>query len=298
MPLRKFDYFLQSEQKVLLFLAQRLGLQPHLVQRFFDTNRVFVNDAMCNDKTIRASGKVSVLLFEPQPRYRQPIFTTKDFIVFDKDAHVYIHPQIMYDGYTLLDEIRHYGGESANPCHRLDRETSGLVVCGLNKQSTVAFKNMFEARSVQKEYLAIVKGRVTDAMTIEEPLARTYAFDVSKHKVKVCQSGKKSITHVIPLRYDDKNDTTFVKLIPVTGRTHQLRVHMFHVKHPILGDPIYGASYEFANDYLNKKTTEADRIKFLGAKRLMLHSNMLAFEYGQRKYKIVSQCSTWNIATD
>jgi 23S rRNA pseudouridine1911/1915/1917 synthase len=298
MPLRKFDFFLQSEQKVLLFLANQLALQPHLVQRFFDTNRVFVNDAICNDKTVRSCGKVSVLLFEPKPLFRQPIFTTKQFMVFDKEAHVYIHPQVMYDGYTLLDEIRHYGGKSANPCHRLDRETSGLVICGISKNATVAFKNMFEARSVQKEYLAIVKGCVKNAMTIEEPLARTYAFDVSKHKVKVCPNGKKSITHVFPLRYDAKDDTTLVKLIPVTGRTHQLRVHMFHVKHPIVGDPIYGASYEFANDYLNKKITERDRVKFLGSKRLMLHSNMLAFEYEQRKYKIVSQCSTWNIGTD
>lgn len=293
MPLQKINFTIPTHQKVTLFLAKKLHLHHKYVQRLFDINRVFINEEVVNDKKLTHSGEITVELFVPQSKGCKPIFTTKDFMVFDKPAKTYIHPQVTYKGYTFLDEIRHFGGNEANPGHRLDRETSGLVLCGKSHITTKKIKSLFEQRLVNKEYEAVVHGKVTKAFTIDEPLSRTYEFDRSKHKVKVSHTGKASITLVKPISYDLENNTTFVKLTPITGRTHQLRVHMFHVKHPIVGDPLYGASYDFANRYLNGEADDVQREKELGSKRLMLHSSMLEFSL-QNRFKIL-RCSTWNI---
>lgn len=293
MPLQKHYFTIKKKQKVALFLHNELSLTHRYIQKLFDTNCIFINDKICKDKTLFYKGVIAVLLFVAKTKNLKPIFLTNDLLFFDKPPGLYIHPQITYNDYTLLDEIRHFGSKDANPCHRLDRETSGLVVAGRDRTSTIQIKNLFEQREIKKEYLAVVKGKITYHFTINEPLSRTYNFDTSKHKVKVCQNGKPSVTHVIPLHYYKNNHQTLVKLIPLTGRTHQLRVHMFHVKHPIIGDPIYGADYKFADDYLNKKITQLDRIKYLGSKRLMLHNYKLEFDYMSR-FTIISQCSTWN----
>jgi 23S rRNA pseudouridine1911/1915/1917 synthase len=81
------------------------------------------------------------------------------------------------------------------------------------------------------------------------------------------------------LSYDEKLDASLLACYPHTGRTHQIRVHLFHVKHPILGDPIYGCSFEAANRYLEGELTGEERMRETGASRLMLHAQSLKFHY-------------------
>ena len=109
-------------------------------------------------------------------------------------------------------------------------------------------------------------------------------YETTKHKVFIDDEGKASHTDFIPLEYDEVLDATLVACYPHTGRTHQIRIHLFHVKHPILGDPIYGASYEASNDYLDLTQSEESRLIHHGMPRLMLHAQSLGFTYGSKFY--------------
>ncbi|HSR73974.1 MAG TPA: RNA pseudouridine synthase, partial [Sulfurovum sp.] len=89
-------------------------------------------------------------------------------------------------------------------------------------------------------------------------------------------------TDFVPLEYDETLDATLLACYPHTGRTHQIRVHLFHVKHPILGDPLYGTTFKTANEYLEEALSPEDRIRETGASRLMLHAQSLSFNFGPK----------------
>jgi 23S rRNA pseudouridine1911/1915/1917 synthase len=95
----------------------------------------------------------------------------------------------------------------------------------------------------------------------------------------------------VPLKFNQINNTTLVKAIPITGRQHQIRVHLESINHTILGDPIYGVDEAIANAYLCKTLSAEDRIKSTGAIRLMLHAHSLSFVFKDKKYNITSKSS-------
>jgi 23S rRNA pseudouridine1911/1915/1917 synthase len=106
-------------------------------------------------------------------------------------------------------------------------------------------------------------------------------------KVLIDKKGKSAKTIITPLKYE--NGETIVLAKPLTGRQHQIRVHLYHIGHRIIGDPLYGVETEIADKYLKGELSSADRIKFTGSDRLELHSNRVVFEYGNRKYDISSK---------
>jgi len=94
--------------------------------------------------------------------------------------------------------------------------------------------------------------------------------------------------HIQPLKFNEQDNTTLVKAIPVTGRQHQIRVHLDSIGHTIVGDPIYGVDDQIADQCLKKTLTDEQRIELTGAKRLMLHANNLSFRYQDVEYDITS----------
>ena len=210
--------------------------------------------------------------------------------MFDKPSGVLIHPQNRYTPYSLIDELKYQYGRDANITHRIDQETSGLVLCAKNKKSERDIKMMFEQRDMKKKYLALVHGRFEKNMIVEAPLLR--AEDESaivRMVVKVDEKGKACKTELKPLQYFQDLHMTLVECSPHTGRQHQIRVHLFHVKHPIVGDPIYGQSDENIIKFLERELDEEERIKNSGAKRLLLHANELGFELYGKSYLIQSK---------
>ena len=149
---------------------------------------------------------------------------------------------------------------------------------------------MFENREYNKEYLALVKGHLKNEITIDNPISKSTG---SINIKMMCnnQSGKPSITHIKPLKFNEKDNTTLVEATPITGRQHQIRVHLDSIGFPILGDPIYGVDESVANAYLNKTLSTTQRFDLTGAKRLMLHANRLSFTYQDVAYDIASTSS-------
>jgi 23S rRNA pseudouridine1911/1915/1917 synthase len=256
-------------------------------QKIIDTRKIIQNERIISDKSAVVKGEIDVVVFKAQSRGLKPIFIAKDFALFDKPSGVMVHPRNRLSGYTLIDEAKHYFGDEANITHRIDKETSGIVLVSKNKRSERVLKGLFEKREISKSYLALVKGRLTKELTIDEPILKNSDYSDIKLKVFIDSRGKRAKTLVRPIKIIGKN--TLIEAIPLTGRQHQIRIHMFHVKHPIVGDPIYGVDVKTAAKYLDKTILEKERVKKTGAKRLMLHANYLSFKYKKSYYKLFSK---------
>ena len=158
---------------------------------------------------------------------------------------------------------------------------------------------MFQERDMQKKYLAIVHGEFKNTIIVEAPLLRAQDESaIVRMVVKVHHTGKDSKTDFKPLKYFPDKDMTLIECKPYTGRQHQIRVHLFHVKHPIVGDPIYGQSEIDIIRFFDKELTPKERIKKSGATRLLLHANELEFELYDKKYHIKSNIDFESIYLD
>ncbi len=289
MPFVKKKFHSPIKQKAFLFLIRELGYTQKEAQRLIAKGRLLINDEPMTYTAGFIEGEFEFIYFEPITKGLTPFFQTVDFVLFDKPSGVLIHPQSRHTPYSLLDEIKYQFGRDANITHRIDQETSGIVLAAKNKKSERDLKIMFQEREMQKYYLAFVHGKVDNILHVNEPLLRKQ--DVSamvRTVVRVHPDGKASETTITPLQYFPELNITLVEAKPLTGRQHQIRVHLFHVKHPIVGDPIYGQSDEDILKYLNREINSEERIKKSGASRLLLHAYRLDFHYGCH-YSITSR---------
>ncbi|WP_456391872.1 RluA family pseudouridine synthase [Nitratifractor sp.] len=277
---------LEDEPLAFVWLMRTFGITQGEAQRIIDRGRLLCNGQPLPDKSARISGEVEVVIFEPESRGNAPIFTTPDFYLFDKPSGVLVHPKKMTTPYSMLDEVRHWGGQFANAAHRIDKETSGLLLASRHKAAERFLKGAFERKAIRKSYRAWVTGRIDKAFSVDAPILLNQDYDMIKHKVFIDPKGKRAYTSFFPLRYDEHLDATLLECIPHTGRTHQIRIHLFHVKHPILGDPIYGTDYRTAEAYLEDRLSPEERRIHTGASRLLLHAYSVRFNYGADYYLI------------
>ncbi len=285
--LKKF--VLEKPTLAFRFLMDTFEISMGEAQKIVDKRRVFVEGEQLLKKSALIVGNIGVVVFEGESKGLRPVFETEDFAVFEKPSGVMIHPRKRSDGYTLNDEIKSLYGKDANAAHRIDKSTSGLVLVGKHKQAEIDLKRIFATRQVRKSYLALVHGRIDDIMMIDEKLKRDIETSQIRLKVHVDERGKSSQTKITPLHYFSDKDATLVEAIPYTGRQHQIRVHLFHVKHHIVGDPIYGIDEEDAERYLDGSMSAEDQLQITQSSRLLLHAQTLAFEYKGIPYKIESQ---------
>ena len=286
--LKKFS--VAKGKKIQLALIQDLALSPKITHRMLSRQRVFnSNNIAYNISEDISEEFIYMAVFEGHTRGLKPLVTFEDFAIFDKPSSLMIHPISKNTKYSLLDEIRYHFGEKANQAHRIDAETSGLVLVGKNVKVTNALATMFEKKEYKKSYLAIVKGKIEKEQTIDKNLKK----EGKKIGVRMatCENdeGKESITKIKPMRYNEKKDITLIEVIPITGRQHQIRVHLNSIGHTILGDPIYGIDDQIAEDYLNKDLSLEDRKEASGSFRLWLQANYLEFFYKDVLYKIFSK---------
>jgi len=284
----KKQYFSKDRVKVFRFLMNNFNIDLREAQRWIDKGRVFLKGKPLTKKAASFKGKIEVVVFETISRDLKPIFQTKDFLIYDKPSGVLVHPQNRHTEYSITHEVKNVFGKEANIVHRLDKETSGLILCSKHKKAERELKMLFEGRAVQKEYLAKVRGKFPDRIEVDKPISRNSEFDEIKLKVFIDEkNGKPSKTIFELVEYDSKTNISLIKAKPLTGRQHQIRVHLFDLGFPILGDPLYGVDFKTAEAYLDGKLSEEDRVAITGANRLMLHAYKLEFTYGNR-YIIVS----------
>jgi len=285
--LKKFNAV--KGKKIQAFLLDEAGLSSPASQKLLSKNRVFDDQGnILKNGQIIDFEHVQVAVFEGRTRGLKPMFEVQDFAVFDKPSGVMVHPTRKTTEYCLLDEIRHHFGEQADLAHRIDAETSGLVLVAKNKQASTILKTLFENRECNKEYLALVKGQIKDNITIDKPISKSNGIIGIKMTCEN-QDGKASTTHIQPLKFNEQDNTTLVKAIPITGRQHQIRVHLDSIGYSILGDPLYGVDEQTADQCLRKALSDEKRVELTGAKRLMLHANRLSFMHQGVEYDIFSE---------
>lgn len=289
MPFVKKKFRVPHKQKAIFYLMNEFGLSQREAQRFISKGRILINGEKMMHSAAEIEGEIEYIYFKPLSKGLEPTYVAERFVVFDKPSGVLIHPQTKATPYSLIDELKSQFGMHANIAHRIDQETSGLVLCSRDRESERELKMMFQEREMKKKYLALVHGEFKDAMIVDAPLLRFQAESaLVRMVVKVDESGKESQTSFKPLKYYPDKDMTLVECSPHTGRQHQIRVHLFHVKHPIVGDPIYGQTQSNIGRFLDRELTPQNRIELSGASRLLLHANELEFVFNSQSYSIKS----------
>ncbi len=173
--------------------------------------------------------------------YLDIIFQDNDIVVLNKCSGLLSVPGRLPEHQDCLQNRVQSVLPTATIVHRLDMATSGLIIMALNKAAHVAISRQFEQRQTKKNYIARVFGHVQEQQgSVDLPLICDWP---NRPKQKVDhENGKPSLTHFQVLAYDELSsgdDSTLIELTPVTGRSHQLRVHMLAIGHPILGDRLY-----------------------------------------------------------
>lgn len=288
MPFILKKYKAIKDKKLQMFLIKDLAFDPKLGQRLTSKGRVFdENMNTINTGETIPTDYIYIAVFEGMTRGLKPLIEFPDFAIFDKPTNLMVHPISKNTPYSLLDEIRYHFGEDANLIHRIDAETSGLIIVGKNKKSEKDLKEMFQEKKYHKSYLAIAQGHIKEEIKIDKGLDREGL--VIGVRMKVCDDGKESVTVIKPISYNKEKDLTLIEALPLTGRQHQIRVHLHSEGHRIFGDPIYGVDDVNAENYLNKTLSKEDRFDVTNSHRLWLHANYLEFTYKDVTYKIFSK---------
>jgi len=216
------------------------------------------------NKADRITAKLPPLPAHPlaEPIPLAIIYEDKDILVIDKPAGLTVHPAPGHPSHTLVNAIlAHCPGlamsnDLVRPgiVHRLDKDTSGLIVIAKNQFAREYVAAQFKSRTVIKGYLVLVKGRLSPEQgIIEAPIGRD---PHSRRRMAIVEAGKEASTQYQVRKHLD--NYTLVEVTPVTGRTHQIRVHLSAIGYPVIGDPIYGV--KSAN--LNRQFIHAYRLGF------------------------------------
>ena len=280
-------------QKAYEILLQN-GYKMREAQRLIDKGRLICGGEVVSEKNALLSGEICLIEYETNPRGLKPIFECDKFAVFDKPSGVLSHPNGRHCEYSLNDEIWSLYGREASVAHRLDCETSGLIVVGKDKNTVVNLKKLFENRQVYKSYVALAHGKISENLRIEASMDLANDYDDVKMRMRICEDGKSAVTEILPIEYFADIDATLVRAVPLTGRQHQIRLHLFHVEHKILGEPLYGLSRPQIEKILDKEMGEAERILTTGAPRLLLHSDEIRFKFDGIEYEIRSEFDARN----
>ena len=317
------------DERPVFSALESLGYSSKIAQRLCDKGRVRDSAGVVLAKNSIINGELFMIDYVCDPKGLKPIFEHDDFAVFDKPSGLLSHPSGRHSPYNMYDEIWHLYGKGACVAHRLDAETSGLLLVAKNTKIATELKSLFENRAVFKSYLAYVRGdfsadlgramergllkpfnasmlnlaKYCDFKAKSEYLKGFHGYVIDKamklgglatslkQKMIISDDGKRALTLIRVLKNpnDLNQNASLLECVPLTGRQHQIRLHLFHVEHAILGEMLYGLSRAQAESILDKQISVDERIKLTGANRLMLHANELKFSYKGEQFNIKSQ---------
>jgi len=211
---------------------------------------------------------------KPEPIALDIVFEDDDLLIINKPAGLVVHPGAGNPAGTLMNGLLHHAASleavpRAGIIHRIDKETSGLLLVAKTLQAHTVLVRMLADRDISRRYLAVCNGVLTGGGTIDEPLAR---HPVDRKRMSVQQKGKPAITHYTVI--ERFRAFTYVDVRLDTGRTHQIRVHFAHRRHALVGDPVYGGRLALPSGASDELTDVLRRFK-----RQALHATRLSFEH-------------------
>ena len=268
--IRRLDLFLSHEIK---------PISRSQIKKLIKEENIKVNGKAVDPNYKPEKGdEIVIEIPPPKPTEVKPeniplniVFEDSDLIIIDKEGQIVTHPTLDHPTGTLVNALLYHfksmpgAGDSLRPgiVHRLDKGTSGLMVIAKNEESLESLKKQFSDRGVTKKYICLVQRRMEKSFgIINAPIAR---HQRNRMKFTVDESGREAITNYRLIRHIGEK-LSLLEIEPKTGRTHQIRVHLSHVGHPIVGDKLYGG-------------------KMIG-KRQFLHASFLEFIHPKTGKKI------------
>jgi 23S rRNA pseudouridine1911/1915/1917 synthase len=231
---------------VLEFYARRYRHSSHARwSEWIREGRITRNGVVAREDDILDTGDVLTFMRPdrqepPVPRHYVVVFEDHHVLVADKPAALPVAPGGAFFRHTLLHFIREERRTCAiHPAHRLDRETSGLVVFTKSREAARILALAFRERRVKKQYEALLCGTLEHEVTVTAPVGRLEG-ESRLFSHGVTEAGKEAITKFIPLGQCPGSGPSRVRAVPLTGRMHQVRIHAAHIGHPIIGDSLYG----------------------------------------------------------
>lgn len=215
-----------------------------------------------------------VITAEPEAIPLEIIFEDESLLIVNKPAGLVVHPAVGNWNGTLLNALLNHDPNletlpRAGIVHRIDKETSGLLMIAKTLQAHNSLTEQLQDRDITREYLAITRGRMTAGGTVDEPIGR-HPTDRKRYAVR--ENGKHAVTHYRVGKRFTRHTLVQVKL--ETGRTHQIRVHMAHIRFPLLGDQVYGGRFQMppgCSEKLEKELRSFKRQALHAAKLGLVH---------------------------
>jgi 23S rRNA pseudouridine1911/1915/1917 synthase len=252
------------------------------LQTWIKAGRVLVNgvplkvkDKVDGGEIITLDAEAEVVIHaDPEPIPLDIVFEDESLLIVNKPAGLVVHPAVGNWNGTLLNALLHHDASletlpRGGIIHRLDKDTSGLLMIAKTLQAHHSLTQQLQDRTITREYLAICRGRMTAGGTIDEPIGR-HPQDRLRYVVR--DAGKEAITHYRVVQRFTRHTLIRVKL--ETGRTHQIRVHMTHIRFPLLGDPMYGGRFQ-----MPPNCSEALEKELRSFKRQALHAEKLGLQH-------------------
>ncbi len=267
----------EEEQNIRIdcYLAEKLDMSRTKIQKLLADESITVNKkAVPSNYKVKEKDEIEILEEKeeevnivPENIPLEIIYEDSDLLVINKKSGMVVHPAPGHNTNTLVNALLYRyplsGNDKIRPgiVHRLDKDTSGLILVAKNDWTQEKLSDMFKNKEIQKHYLAIVEGKINHQTgTIDAPIGRD---EKDRQKMKVTdKNSKEAITHFNVL--EQFKNHTLIECILETGRTHQIRVHMAYIGHPIMNDPVYN----------HKKATSFGQ---------MLHAKSLSFVHPRTK---------------
>lgn len=242
-----------SKERIDAFVSRECDISRAMAQKLIESGCVLINGTKCQKNARLAQGdNVSVEIPKAAPLdvvaqniALDIVYEDRDVIVVNKPKGMVVHPAAGNPDGTMVNALLYHAGESLSGIggvmrpgivHRIDKDTSGLVVIAKNDMAHMALSEQLKDHSLYRVYNAVIIGNLKeDKGTIDAPIGRSLR---DRKKMAVVAGGRDAVTHYEVLRRYE--GFCLVKCILKTGRTHQIRVHMAHVGHPLLGDEVYG----------------------------------------------------------
>lgn len=259
------------EERIDKYLAEELGISRSTVKKMIDEGFVLVNGKKAKaslilseaDELFVKDGFIKEASFEAEDIPINIVYEDDDLLVINKKSGMVVHPGNGNTSGTLVNALMHYTKNLSNKeafrpgiVHRIDKDTSGLMLVAKNDKAHDILAEGFKNKTIKREYIALVCGVIgEDSGVIDAPIGRD-----AKDRKKMCvtsENSKKAVTHFKVLkRYENY---TLLRLILDTGRTHQIRVHMKYIGHPVYNDPVYGKAYNDFGQFLHSASIDFEQ---------------------------------------